>query len=830
MASTYSSSLHVSEYSLSRETEQETVSRLEKMFLSSVLSPVWKDWRKHADEDFQFYEGDQWTAFEKAVLQERGQPDTVENLIKPKVERLLGQFQRQHSTVQTLGRNVSIDEQTAATASDIFRWVDQSNGTEFEEGDAVKDKFIGGFGVLECCSYLDPLGHTTITIRNENPFYIFPDPHSRRYDWNEDAKFIARSKWLDLDDAIALWPKKAKSLRQCCSSLPGSGYAGVMDPQVLKQANWNYFDPNRERLRPVELYYKRKVLKRILITPTGVSVELDYLGPRQAMAQAPAGSTMDSVVSEEMWLGIYCGGLLIYHDRCQDQDGMFPFIPYFGDRKKSGEPFGPVRNLVPLAKEINKRRSKALNLLSTNQAIAEQNAVEDWAEFTNEKAKPDGVMKVRKLDAVELIKNQDMGQSQMAMHQESKQAFNMVSGDDPTNQGQASQMRSGIGKAREQMATDLVNMPLFSNIRRSRRIKLKKVWGLVCQHFTDDLIFQITDDPNAAKVISVPKDKLAAMREMAFNFVISDVEDSLTLQTEQFQIVAEIFPQILPLGIGPAKFLLELSNIKPKQKEGLMKMLDDMAAQPPPEPKISLTLNWGDMQPEERAIFAKNKLNMPELAAFLLEQGEPSGKRAAMATAMEKQASVERMNDKRQEVELITHGSQLHSDMIGTVLDHKAKMAKAEADKRKANASKSKSKPSYQMGTDFVPETGPATLHRGEMVIPKEEAEALRAQGFGLREDKTEKGMGYFGLLRSLDPAARPGTFSSELSYNSTVDGQDLFYPILAPGLSRQDIEHIMSGKEPTDAMHQKAIDHALMRIKAGLSPFAGEGEQGQLP
>ena len=113
-----------------------------------------------------------------------------------------------------------------------------------------------------------------------------------------------------------------------------------------------------------------------------------------------------------------------------------------------------------------------------------------------------------------------------------------------------------------------------------------------------------------------------------------------------------------------------------------MAMLDAMAQTPPPEPKISLALNWTDMQPEERAIWAMKKLNMPELADFLIRKGEPSGKRADMAKAMEKQASVERMNDKRQEVELITHGSQLQSDNIKAVLDHKAKMAATEAKKQ----------------------------------------------------------------------------------------------------------------------------------------------------
>lgn len=653
------------------------------MFMSSLLSPVWKDWRKHADVDFQFYEGDQWTAMERAILEDRGQPVVTENLIKPKVERLLGQHQRQHSTVSVLGRNAPVDEQTAAVTSDIFKWVDQVNGTEFEESDAIKDGYVGGFGVLEAVSDKDSDGNPCIKLRQENPFYIFPDPHSRRYDWNEDAKFVCRSKWMDLDDAIRMWPKKAQALRACVTSLPGgslSGSTGPLDPNVLKQSNWNYFDPYRGRLRPVEVHYKRTVMKKVLITSEGVRVELDYLGPRQAMSQSP-GSTVESVQLEEMWLGIYCGGVLIHHDRHQDQDGMFSFIPYFADRKKSGEPFGPVRNLVSINQEINKRRSKALHLINTNQAIVGQNAVEDFAEFAAEKARPDGIMKVRKLDEIQLIKNQDMGQSQMAMHAESKQAFNMVSGDDATNLGAASQMRSGVGKAREQMATDLVNMPLFTNIRRTRQIKLKKVWGLVGQHFTDDLVFQITDDPQAAKVVSLPKDRLAALRDMRFNFVISDVEDSLTLQTEQFEIVANLLPQILPFGTGAAKFLLELSNVKPKQKAGLMQMLDEMNRTPPAEPKISLSVNWGDLTPEEKAVFASKKLGMPELAEYEMKQGEPSSKKVQNDLLLQKQASVERMNDKRQEVELLTHGSVTKAELIQMALDQKKHADKQESDK-----------------------------------------------------------------------------------------------------------------------------------------------------
>jgi hypothetical protein len=62
--------------------------------------------------------------------------------------------------------------------------------------------------------------------------------------------------------------------------------------------------------------------------------------------------------------------------------------------------------------------------------------------------------------------------------------------------------------------------------------------------------------------------------------------------------------------------------------------------------------------------------------------------------------------------------------------------AKDAADKAAASASKpkatpqsggSKKAPSYKKGTDYVPETGPAKLHKGEAVLKKEDADKYRA-------------------------------------------------------------------------------------------------------
>ncbi|HXV84422.1 MAG TPA: hypothetical protein VEG60_31625 [Candidatus Binatia bacterium] len=80
--------------------------------------------------------------------------------------------------------------------SGVLLFIRQINGLEFEERDQVDEGFTGGFGVLECGVTWDYTFQPEIKITNEDPFDIFPDPYSRRYGWNEDAKFVCRVKSL----------------------------------------------------------------------------------------------------------------------------------------------------------------------------------------------------------------------------------------------------------------------------------------------------------------------------------------------------------------------------------------------------------------------------------------------------------------------------------------------------------------------------------------------------------------------------------------------------------------------------------------------------------
>jgi hypothetical protein len=50
-------------------------------------------------------------------------------------------------------------------------------------------------------------------------------------------------------------------------------------------------------------------------------------------------------------------------------------------------------------------------------------------------------------------------------------------------------------------------------------------------------------------------------------------------------------------------------------------------------------------------------------------------------------------------------------------------------------------------------------------------------------------------------------------------------YPLIVPTLNKNELNHLLSGGEPTEDIYRKAESHADMRRKSGKSPFRQPGE-----
>jgi hypothetical protein len=94
------------------------------------------------------------------------------------------------------------------------------------------------------------------------------------------------------------------------------------------------------------------------------------------------------------------------------------------------------------------------------------------------------------------------------------------------------------------------------------------------------------------------------------------------------------------------------------------------------------------------------------------------------------------------------------------------------------------------------------------------------------------KGKGYYGKIPAgfSNSGERKGRDKYSLERDSATeisvsDAKGNSYPLIVPGLSKDELKHLVSGKEPTDEMYEKAEKHAAKRKAEGKSPFADDSE-----
>ena len=91
----------------------------------------------------------------------------------------------------------------------------------------------------------------------------------------------------------------------------------------------------------------------------------------------------------------------------------------------------------------------------------------------------------------------------------------------------------------------------------------------------------------------------------------------------------------------------------------------------------------------------------------------------------------------------------------------------------------------------------------------------------GSRQDGTPKGFGFLGPQKTTK-----GEVATEISIGVQIGGKEVEIPTLVPGLTAEERMSLLKGEEPSEAIVQKAVDHAKKRLLAGKSPFKELGEE----
>ncbi len=532
-------------------------------------------WRENRREYGKFYDGDQITTEEKRELENRGQPPVVVNRIKPKLDAIFGIVQE--LGVETKAYPLGDRENEAADISERFRSIENDSHFNEEELQVFKDMTIDGRGYYETFNIWDGLEKRTITEHVPNHFIVV-DRYCRRPDL-KDAKRVHKHVWKDLEDAIEDFPEYEADLRAAnagpdawakMADGPSSQYrpdqyqepGGSWPVSELMGHYEQFIDPQRKRVRIVTTYHRTIRVKHFL-TAGGVTQDVTD------MSEADKNKVKTSLPDFQEWTqndrevnsATFCWNAILEEKknlRPFDREGKFPIVmahAYVTREEEGRRPYGLVKQHLDPQREVNKRRSKMLHLLNTNQVWFEDGAFDNETVSRAEAARPDGWIKKRKEFEVTRVTHQDVAQAQFQLLQESKKEIDEagvneeIEGQSKATSGREFQLRlkEGLKSIRE----------LMNNIRAARR--------RVAEYWLDDILEDMKREARA-------QDQPFELRK--YDVVIEEAAESVNLQSETFQTLAGLASDGFPI---PPATIIKVSPLDPKTKDEILSQMQNQA-------------------------------------------------------------------------------------------------------------------------------------------------------------------------------------------------------------------------------------------------------------
>lgn len=425
--------------------------------------------RKLAERDRDYYDHKQLTSEEKATLADRGQPDVVVNRIQPKINYLIGFEAVNRTDPKAQPRNPQ-DEAASEAVTDALRYVSDATALPLTFSAVWENMLIEGYGGLELVIE-EKSGKREIGVNHWDWDRLFYDPHSRKHDFS-DARYMGGVVWMDEDDALAMWPDGAEVIGKTLTERASDTHDDR--PSYL---NWTS-GKARKRVRIVQMYYRE--------------------GRQWWLCKFTKGGKLESMPVPFI---------------NQDGESWCPMFlqSAFVDRKNAR--YGLTRQMIDVQDEINKRRSKALHLLSVFRTRMEAGAVDDPDLARRELAKPDALLVTNPGFQFEVLRSDADVAGQINLLQEAKNEIELM-GPNASMQGKEGSAASGRAILANRQGGQTEITVILDRHRHLKYRTHKGIWDLIRQYKDEEWWVRVTDDQGKAKFVGFNR-PVTAGEEMA---------------------------------------------------------------------------------------------------------------------------------------------------------------------------------------------------------------------------------------------------------------------------------------------------------------------------
>lgn len=537
------------------------------------------------DEDFA--DGIQWTEDDKAVLELRGQAPLVFNEVKPAVEWICGTERRARVDWKVHPRGDE-DRVPAERKTKLLKYLSDVNRAPWHRSRAFRECATAGLGWLET-GIRGNGDREPLFIRSESWRNMWYDPISREFDLG-DARFLHRSRVLDLDVAGTMFPWAKETIEKASGTIEqiaANATDDFFESQLYYDADASHTvvvadalsarDLGRRRVVPmVETWYRIPAQVQI-VRGWDRYDGLEFDESNQEMKEATEAG--DLILFDAIRMRMRCAvgiedGQLLQDLPSPYRHQRYPFVPVWGYRRaRDGKPYGIVRNARDPQEDLNKRRSKALYILSSNRVVMDEDAVdeEEHGNVEDIVADPAGVIRKRRGSDFELETDKGLAREHVEMAIQDSDYIRQTSGVTGENLGLESNATSGKAIMARQNQGSVVTTTLFDNLRLALQLSGELQLSNVEQFYSWEKKIRVTNERGKAEFLSINganpdtgemEDPITASQA---DFIIDETPFHETIRMAMFEQMADMVAKQPPeIAIQLLDMVFELSDLPGK--------------------------------------------------------------------------------------------------------------------------------------------------------------------------------------------------------------------------------------------------------------------------
>ena len=457
-----------------KQTHSDILEKARRYYESATANQMYYTWKNNCIEDFGFYDGTgQWTESERKILEARNQPVVTNNKIKAPINSLAGiEVQTRFRTAFRSRANDPEEAKLSEALTALSYYIQEDQDVPYKQSLKFLDHLVCGMGWSQYIRVGDRYVYEYV-----HPTEMVFDPEDLTPQFT-NSTFVCRVKWLPLKDALEYFPNKRAELKRLENQTSNYNGRGVMTGEVADRylnSGISYTDTSNAsgtRIRVVEVQYKVPKILFGALNKKGNYVQSFEKEDIESVAQDK--KHIDKKKSSQIHYAFFTDNVLLDSGPLEIQPkgtGEFSYVPLVMKRRYDGVPYGLVADAKSVQREANKRRSKALHVLTTQSIEADKNALAGMSteQIRQEAGKPDSVFLINPGSYFKRTTNSDIAEGQFKLLMETDKEIQQSMGIYSEQMGDQTNAQSGIAIQERQRNSVRNHVFAFDNLRMMKK-------------------------------------------------------------------------------------------------------------------------------------------------------------------------------------------------------------------------------------------------------------------------------------------------------------------------------------------------------------------------